>query len=166
MPRLARHALVSLLAGASTPSLALADASINTLSGSEFGRGIGVGVEAGGADVLVFGVGVAFNPGWSSIDGLEGSVSPGVAAGYRRYFGGWFVGPSVGINYNLLATTAAVVQEGTFTASALLDGGRRWTVGAGDRWNARLGLGIGVSGWSAEDLGPMVALTLGFGWKP
>jgi hypothetical protein len=154
--------LVCALAGG-LGRVAHADTTLNVLAGTEFGRGLGAGLEFGGDHALVLGAGVAFRAGYSSISGYVGTVEPGIGIGYRRYFGPWFVGPSLGLNYTAVASSGALVEEDTFSTSALLDIGHRWRAGDHD---LKLGFGFGVRSDPAGDaLEPSLGLTLSIGFR-
>lgn len=122
-------------------SPARAETRLNFLLGSEFGGGMGAGLELGDRDTFLVGAGPAVGGGYSSVEGWIGFIAPGVSAGYRHYLGGWFVGPTLACNY--AATTRSVQPKGTFYATGLLEAGYRWTWASG--WSVKLGLGTGRS---------------------
>lgn len=161
-----RNRLVALLVVLSLGALAApaqAGTTLNLLAGTEFGRGVGAGLELGGTDTFVVGAGVALGAGYSSSDGFVSSLAPGMAVGYRHYVSGWFLGPSIGINYEAASTEGAVHHPSAWTTSALLDLGYRWEWKDSLGWNTRLGLGGGVAWGPSQALEPSIALTISVG---
>lgn len=160
--RLARGATLAALLLTST-ARAEPDARIQLGLASEHGAGLGAGLELGdGPTTLVVGLGVASALGYSSVDGWQGSLTPGVGLGLRRYVGGFYVGPTIGAGYTVWATTPAVNREGTWSAWAAADVGYRWRLGADDR-PLKLGLAVGAERNDGEDgLFLALALSLGF----
>jgi hypothetical protein len=139
-----------------------ADTRFNFLAASEFGRGLGAGFEIGGRDKFVSGIGSTFGVGYSKAAGFIGDLSPGVAIGYRRYLGDWFLGPSLAFNITRAVSTREhdhADEEG----SLLLDLGYRWRWQTHGKWQTRLGLSPGIA---ASMQGPVRfagALTISFG---
>lgn len=142
-------------------SPAPADTTFNFLAAPEFGRGLGAGLEIGKEDRLVLGIGAGFGAGYSSIEGFVGYVEPGVAAGYRRYLGNWYLGPSLGVSYRSLSTRS---RDERPSASALLDFGYRFGWENDPKWNTKLGLGGGAQWWPGHDPSPALGLTISIGF--
>jgi hypothetical protein len=150
-------AVLCLAAGSAGAEPVEADATdINWGIASEFGRGLGLGIERRltlNGDSLVAGVGAVGTIGQSSVEGTIYNVAPGVAVGYRKYLGGFYLGPSVGFNVTAAAKTSALSGErdpGDLHLSAMLDVGYRWRLGASEAWNLRLGLSGGYGTTWAE----------------
>jgi hypothetical protein len=157
------------LAGIGAP--ARADDLLHVGVASEFGRGVGAGLELGTEDTVVLGAGAAFGIGYSSVSGWLGSLSPGIAAGVRHHIGGWFIGPSLGLNYHALASAEMPVEADAFQASAMADLGYRWWLGASDDVVLRAGVSVGLSSIVLDSRGetefdPVAtgAFTLSVGW--
>jgi hypothetical protein len=163
MPSL-RWTLAATAAGACllTPAVAHADTTFNFLAASEFGRGLGAGVEIGGRNTFVSGVGSGFGAGYSKPEGFIGELDPGVAFGYRRYFGDWFLGPSVGFNVVRIVHTSNLEPTATL-GSLLLDLGYRFRWRKPSRWQTRLGLSPGISAAPQGRLSFAGALTISVG---
>ena len=141
---------------------AYAQTTFNFLASPEFGRGLGAGFEFGKVDCLTLGAGAQTSVGYLSGHGFEASLQPGLAVGYRRYLGNWYVGPSLGISGRPLTTQD---RDGHPSTSAVLDAGYRWQWTGRPEWNTRVGLGGGARWWPDHDPSPFLALTvsLGFG---
>jgi hypothetical protein len=141
--------------------------SLNLLLATEFGRGIGAGVEVGERNALVLGIGTGFGIGHSTATGWFGKVDPGVGLGYRRYLGNWFLGPTGIINYRFLAGTPAIDEREGWGIAGLLDFGHRWIWKSDPNWNTKLGIGGGID-WRAADgsANPTFGLTVSIGFGP
>jgi len=164
-PGVLEKRLLAVVLGAScalAPRLSHADTTFNFLAASEFGRGLGAGFEVGSRDVFVAGVGSGFGIGYSSVQGVVGQLDPGVALGYRRYLGDWFVGPSVGFNV-MHAVSTEERDRASELGSLLLDLGYRWRWSAPSKWQTRLGLSPGVAMAPDGAAHFSAALTLSFG---
>jgi hypothetical protein len=136
---------------------------LNMIAASEFGNGLGAGLEFGETNALVLGLGSGhFGVGATGSGSLFGQFSPGVAIGFRRYLGSWFVGPTAVANYNLTSTG---LGQG-LRLSSLLDVGYRWTWKSNPDWNTKLGLGAGVE-LNPRDgsAGLAAALTISVGFR-
>ena len=138
-----------------------AETTFNFLVSPEFGRGLGAGFEFGQENSLVLGLGAQGGIGYSSSEGIVGGVKPGIAAGYRRYLGNWYFGPSLGVNYLALSTGGHGDHP---RASTLLDAGYRWKWKNRPTWNTKLGLGGGAQWWPGEDVSPEIGLTVSIGF--
>ena len=140
------------------------DTDINWGIASEFGRGIGLGVEReltllGGGESVVAGLGFTGGFGNSSVTGATYTFMPGAAVGYRKYLAGFFLGPSIGANVTAASSSGA---RGELSLSALFDLGYRFKLGRADRWNLRVGLGGGYERTAGRTL-QAFALTLSIG---
>jgi hypothetical protein len=81
-----RNRLVALLVVLSLGALAApaqAGTTLNLLAGTEFGRGVGAGLELGGTDTFVVGAGVALGAGvaWGPSQALEPSIALTISVG-------------------------------------------------------------------------------------
>ncbi|MBN1335332.1 MAG: hypothetical protein JXB39_05180 [Deltaproteobacteria bacterium] len=139
-----------------------AETTLNFLASPEFGRGLGIGFEFGKVDCLTLGAGAAASVGYLSGQGFEAFLQPGIAVGYRRYLGNWYIGPSLGIGSRPLTT---LDRRDHPSASAVLDAGYRWQWKRQPGWSTKVGLGGGVTWWPGHDFSPILPLTvsLGFG---
>jgi hypothetical protein len=107
MTRYAVAALVALPVPVGAVSVANADVDSTLQAGiaTEHGGGLGVAREFFFGDTtLVGGLGLSMALGYSSINGWVGAVAPGAAGGVRHYWGGLYVGPTVGVNYTVWAS--------------------------------------------------------------
>ena len=161
---LTRWMLAAAAAGTFTmrPGLAHADTTFNFLGASEFGRGLGAGFEIGGRDKFVSGIGSGFGAGYSKAAGFIGTLDPGVALGYRRYFGDWYEGPSLGFNV-MRAVSTQEREHARETGSLLLDLGYRFQWTKHPKWQTRLGLSPGIAASAHEVVRFAGALTVSFG---
>jgi hypothetical protein len=161
---LTRWMLAAAAAGLTTmkSDLAQADTTFNFLGASEFGRGLGAGFEIGGRDKFVSGVGAGFGAGYSKAEGFVGYLDPGVALGYRRCFGDWYVGPSLGFNVTRAVSTERH-SHARESGSLLLDVGYRVRWKKHPKWQTRLGLSPGIAASTQGAVRFAGALTISFG---
>jgi len=152
--------LIFLLLGSN--AFAQTKPTLNLLAATEFGGGLGAGVELGGRHTVVLGLGTGFGVGHSSATGWFGDVRPGLGVGYRRYLGDWFLGPTVTANYRFIASAPAV-GEG-LVVSGLLDFGHRWMWKDNPNRNTKFGFGGGIARQIDGGISPVFAVTLSIGF--
>jgi len=139
---------------------------INFLSASEFGGGIGAGIEIGDRNTFVAGIGTGWGIGHATWSGWVLYLAPGAAIGFRHYLGNWYLGPTASVNESYFTIGRDPFGESTpqLALGGLIDGGYRWLWSGGSRWNTKLGLAGGV-GWLAEGLfvpGVVLHVSVGF----
>lgn len=161
-PLLAIAALLALSPLCSTQ--AAAQTRVNLLLGSEMARGLGASLEFGETDTLLLGTGAEVGLGYSSVEGWIGWLSPGIGAGYRHYFGNWFLGPTAGIQYHrpFQVTYYRWSHSNIYVVG---DFGYRWLWDHKPGWNTRLGFGLGADIWPGYwTASPTAALTASIGF--
>lgn len=154
--------LLFLLLGSN--ALAQTKPTLNLLAATEFGGGLGAGLEMGGRNTLVLGLGTGFGVGHSSVTGWFGEMRPGLGVGYRRYLGDWFLGPTGTASYRLIAGTPAIGEKEGLAISGLLDFGHRWIWKDDPNRNTKLGFGGGIAWQIDGGISPVFSVTLSIGF--
>jgi len=138
---------------------------VNFLSASEFGGGIGAGIEIGDRNTFVAGIGTGWAFGHTDGIGWHGLLAPGAAIGFRHYLGNWYLGPTASVNQSFPLGQDLTKSTPQLGLIGLMDVGYRWLWSGGSRWNTKLGLAGGV-GWQTEDgFAPAVVLHVSVGFS-